>query len=536
MSRDNPRMTALLAILCAFAGSSTGCSSDDSMMMNGNDLPIVCQPGAADGSFWLTEGELVEVTVGCQLADAEPLPGDRFVFDSLPPGATYDPATATLSWTPDLDQAAVYDLGLSVTDLDGNGDIDSDSAGNPDLRESGAFRIGVADRFDDPENLPIADPYTYTHEFGVPVFHLLATPTDASAYTPTRIIYQGRAYTAEAKLRGRTSLGYPKNSYTLKFPANYALSEPERDFIDKQRVVLTQHFDDNSYFRTRLAFDAWNLLDPTVTVQTYSAVVYIEGEFMGIYTAGDHVDDDLMVAHGLPQAGNLYKATNHDANFRLVTRTGDPKSTLHQGYEKKAGDPASGPGAFDDLDQLVNFVATSSDSEFAAQIATLIDTDDYMNWLILASFISAGDSGGKNSYHYHHTDTLWHAIPWDFNGSFGQAWNTLRTSSQSVDYFAWTNEIFTRMRNDPTLAGVLAQRFRGALDDSFSVEAWNARIDQYRVDLPAAVIARDQARWGELMLSFDRWSDRPDLTTPDEEIAYIRAWLAERHAVYDALY
>lgn len=527
--------TVFLAL--AILWSSPGCSSDDIMMMNEQD-PL-CQPGAAgpdelfQDAYWLTEGESIEIVVACQLADAPALTGDDFAFETLPAGATYDPATATLSWTPGLDQAAVHDLVLSVPGLADALDQDLDDARD----ESSTIRIGVADRFDDPDNLPIADPYTYTHEYGVPVFHLLATPDDPDAYTPTRIIHQGRAYTAEAKQRGRTSLGYPKNSYTLKFPKNYLLSEPEHDFLEKQRVVLTQPFDDNSYLRTRLAFDAWNLLDPTVQVQSYSAVVYIEGQFMGVYTASDHIDSDLMAAHGLPEAGNLYKATNHDANFRLETLRGDPKTTPHQGYEKKSGLPEAGqPGAFDDLDQLVQFVATSSDGEFAADLARHIDIDDYMSWLVLVSFTSAGDSGGKNSYHYHHTGTLWKAIPWDFNGSFGQAWNTRRTSVESVDYFEWTNEIFTRMRADPAMAEILSRRFRSALDGPFAADAWNGRIDAYLDELPDPVIARDQARWGELMLTFDPWSDREDLTTPAEEIDYIRTWLTERHAVYDALY
>src|SRR5690606_28300154 len=143
-------------------------------------------------------------------------------------------------------------------------------------------------------------------------------------------------------------------------------------------------FDVDSYGRQRLAFGLWHLLDPThVQVQSFMAVVYLEDEFRGLYTIMDHVDDELMAHHGLG-AGSLYKALNHNANFRATRYpNGSPKESLSEGYEKKKGEPESGPGASDDLEELVRFVVESDDATFAAEIGERIDLASYMDWLIL---------------------------------------------------------------------------------------------------------------------------------------------------------
>lgn len=479
----------------------------------------LCRPGP----FWLTEGETVTIDVLCAPPD-DPVAGSDVTFADLPAGASYDAASARLTWTTALDQAAVYEI---TAELPGRG-------------ESAVLTVGVADAWDHPDNVPIVDPAKYPMEHGLPVFFLSPAPEDPENYNPVLVTYRGQTRMVKGKMRGRTSLDYPKNSYTLEFPRSAPFDDPASagGFMNKHKIVLGSPFDDNSYVRQRLAFELWNLLDPAhVQVQSYLAVLYLDGQFWGVYTVMDHVDDELMDANGLGNDGHLYKTTNHHANFRATRAFSDtPKQSLTEGYEKKNGDPETGPGAFDDLVELISFVIESNDETFAAEIGTRMELGSYMDWQILITFLAGDDNAGKNTYHYHELGGPWHVIPWDFNATSGQDYQTQRRSAADLDHYESMNRLFERFRAVPALREQLDARFREALETVLTVAETNALIDEIVAELGPAMAARDQARWGAEYESYDDWSSRTDFTTPAEEVEYVRSWIVERWTALAEMY
>jgi spore coat protein H len=207
-------------------------------------------------------------------------------------------------------------------------------------------KVGVADNWRDPSNEPLKDVTRYTEEYGLPVFHLAGgTELDPDTYSPVSITYRGHTYTAQAKLRGSSSLSFPKNSYTMKFAAEDPFNEPALGggFTERRSLVLVNTFNDNSYLRSRLGFELWSRLSPeAIPVRTFSVVVFLDGAYYGLYTVVDHVNARHMKANGLSEEGNLYKAETGGANFRLVDQFGRPKPHLHVGFEKKDGQPPGG--------------------------------------------------------------------------------------------------------------------------------------------------------------------------------------------------
>jgi CotH protein len=485
-----------------------------------------CQPRAAGGPFWLEEGETIELTIEC--ATGAPLPLGGVDAVDLPAHASFDAARGVLTFSPELDQAGVYALELRV-------------AGSTDR---GEVEVQVADRFDAPGNAPV-NPATYTEEFGLPVVHLTVDAAiDDEAYLPATITYRGHTFEgAQAKYRGRTSLGYPKNSYTLKFTKEDRFGEPLRapGLEGKRKVTLTTTFDDNSYLRTRLAFELWNRIgQPHVDVQAYNAVVYLNGEFWGVYTVTDHVDRHLMEDYALEEDGNLYKARTNDANFRL-TRAAPPyvpKDTLSEGYTKEEGEPAAGePGANADIEALVSWVATSTREQFRAELDTHIAREEYENWWLLISLILAGDSAGKNSYHYHDplagaADARFHVVPWDFNDSFGQTFyndHTGREATRDLEKLSEYNLLFQRLLGDPETRAPLTARYRVALDDEWELGSVLAAFDTWAAQNEPAAL-RDERRWGTDYAAYFAARRSSGLTTHREEIAYVRSWIIERWA------
>jgi len=386
---------------------------------------------------------------------------------------------------------------------------------------------------------PEVDAFELIEQDGLPVVHLwVADDVDALEHRPARLVYRGREHEGvQAKYRGQTSLAYPKKSFTVKLSADDPFDEPEHGMTSRRRVVLTTTFDDNSYLRQRLAYALWNRLQPRIEVRAFNAVLYLNGRYHGLYLVSDHVDDDLMAAHGLWAGGNLYKARNHDANLRLVDRWGEPKTALETGYTKEEGEPEQGqPGAFDDLHALITWADTAPDDELVAQLDEVLDRADFTAWLVLVSAIDAMDSAGKNGYLYHDPrpaapDPRWHYVPWDFNASFGQDWQTWRLSSRgALSFYDRQNALFQRFTGVGALQEASAQRYRAALAGALSASEVLALFDAYADEIAEAA-QRDERTWSAPMRAYDWGGREQPFTDFDQERAYVRQWIAERWAL-----
>jgi spore coat protein H len=487
------------------------------------DPPVArppCAPRAVGGPFWLTEQESIEIELEC--ATAMSVPGEAFVPQNLPANAEYDAEARRLRFWPALDQAGVYDIQIAM-------------AGSADV---GHVEVQVADRFDELGNLPV-DPATYGREFGLPVLHLGVDPAiSADGYTPAAITYQGHRFDgAEAKYRGQTSLKYPKKSFTLKFAKTDRFNDLQRTpgFVQKRKLTLTTAFDDNSYLRTRLAFQLWNQLPGAhIRVQTYNVVVYLNGLFQGLYTLTDHVDGNLMEDSGLYEDGNLYKARGHDANFRL-TRAVAPfadKALLLEGYTKEEGIPLSGePGAYDDIEALVGWVATANRESFLTELDTRIVQREYEDWWLLVGFLEAFDSASKNSYHYRDNrvgapDGRFHLVPWDFNDSFGQTWRTARRAfTRNPEELTIRNYLFERLLLEPETRGPLLTRYLSLLENEWELGSILAQVDAWANEIHPVAL-RDESQWAAAYAAY--FNQRTDLTNHDQEVAYVRQWISDR--------
>ncbi len=504
----------------ALALALTGCSSPAApgsvaaLLTGGWDDPGACIP-MAGGPHWIEEGEGVRTKVRCSTG-RELAPGAVRVA-GLPEGARFDAVQAELRWTPRLDQAGVYEIPIHV-----------DETG-----ETGSVKIGVADAFGAPGNVPIADPALYAEEMGLPVFHLEADQEmSLDAYAPVEIVYRGHRYAAEARLRGRTSMYYPKRGLALRFQKADRFDEPEHGggFRRRRKLVLISNFDDNSYLRPRLSFELWNRLQPSVPVKSWSAVVYLNGAFHGLFTVADFVDADLFEMAGLPGTGNLYKAVDHDADFQDRTPRGS-------GFEKTEGWPPAGDAAaFDDLAALIAFVAHAPDAAFRDEVGTWLELGDYGAWWILTSAIAAIDSMGKNAYHYHPSGSeRWRVVPWDFNASWGQSWDTRRLEHHAdpVEMGKSANRLFARLILDPLHADALRARYREALERELHIEHVLALVDALATEVAGAA-RRDERRWGAAYRDYGPWRDREDFTDHAREVEHIRSWAKARWALLAA--
>ncbi|MDP2306740.1 MAG: CotH kinase family protein [Pseudomonadota bacterium] len=467
-----------------------------------------CDPGAPP--VYGVEGEPLSFTIGCTGAGA----AASFSAPSLPAGATFDAGTAVVSWTPGPADAGHY--AMAVTSSGEGSDV-------------GVVDVWVADGWEAADNVAV-DPRTYLEEHGLPVMHLeRPSTTNDTDDVEAVLVYRGKPYAVNLKYRGAASSYYPKRSYTVSFSAEDRFEDEAEGFDDRRKIVVTTLFDDNSYLRQLLCYELWSAMDDSDSpggrhdIQTFLSVLYVNGEYEGIFLISDHIDGEYWEDHGYYEDGSLFKSVTHEGNF-YDNYGGTPKSTWHDGYEKQEGQEDE----WFELDVLVEFVATASDADFTAHIEEYVVIEEIADWWILVRYTEADDSGGKNAYLYVDPTTgIAHHAPWDFNHALGQTWQTERQASATNYDFFWTNNLFNRLVADPVHGPRMEARMREQLAGPFSASAIQGRIDGW-IDRIEPSAERDWRKWQDSYRGYGGWSWRTDWTSHDEEVEYLRTWVDER--------
>ena len=484
-----------------------------------------CGLQVTSGSPYFREGETLSVQVACT-SGLSPAEAGVEVF-GLPDGAIFGSGAGILEWETDGRDGGRLDLTFTAPVAGG---------GPP---ETEVLTLWVADDPDAPA-ARAPDPMTYTEEWGLPVVHIEVGQDMTQSEQPAVITVRGEQVEGAAKIRGAFSASYTKPSYTLDFDSA-ELGVAEWGDRTRGHMVLITSFDDISYVRQKLVYDLWAEMADfqdvhRLTPRTFFAVVYINGEYQGLYTGCDRIDDEFVRHMGFEDGeGNLYKAVSHDANFKLERSNGSPKSWLGAGYEKAEGLPEND---FSDLEALVAAVGGDSNAGIASGVHP-IQLDEFMDWFLLVTYTLAEDSAGKNSYLYTGPDSPdFRFIPWDFNHSWGQDWRTLREAPDAENEYRWHNRIFIALQDDPTLRAQLDARAAALHQDGPLNAAWvSERLDAYYETLGPGP-ARDWAHWRSAHRSFGGWAslrnDANDWEEHASEVEYLRDWVVARDEWFEA--
>ncbi len=490
------------------------------------ELPPPCAPAATLPASDVVEGDAYAITWTCSAPGAAQ---DDHTLNLItgPPGATIgaDGWTVTVQTDPSSAGPASFFVEVAHERVAG-------------LPETATAEVWVNNGPPgDPTDVPV-DPTVYDTEFGLPVIHLFPTAEPTEEYVLATIVVGGEEQVAaEMKLRGASSLSYPKQSYTLRSQPADKFDLDAYGLDNRDRLVLISTFDDNSYVRQKMAYDLWEdiadhfgLTDRPAPHASF-AVVYLDGRYHGLYVAIDHIGTEYFESFGLASEGNVYKSVNHDANFKRVLADGSTKTDLSSGWEKKDGlDPVD----TSDLEALTAFAADNNAATFWADAPTLLDVAAFQDWFLFVSFTLASDSAGKNAYLYHLPGVhLWQYTPWDLNHSWGQSWTTTRTAVSDYDDFRSRNQIFTHFHDDPLGSTTLWSR-HASLSTPGGPLSRTALLDAFTEAKTAvgASARRDWGVWGADYRSFSRWSSRTDFTDVDGEWAYLEQWISDRPAEF----
>lgn len=395
---------------------------------------------------------------------------------------------------------------------------------------------------------------------------------EADAARPDTVI------TAKYKIRGASSSGKRKKSYAIKL---YDASGSSFDYSflglrSDNNWILDAMYIDGACMRNRVATDLWNdfSVRPYYAAKEKKALtgtrghfveVFMDGTYHGLYCMTEKLDrkqlklkkyqaaDSTAAGSTGKVRGLLYKTSSwdyavhmghySDRNYYPGTSPSGYSNTLgHEtwySYELKYPDYAEEAVEFGPMYNAVNFVCTSSQSDFESGVKSYFDFATTRDYYLFIDLLLATDNHGKNMFYYvydHSKSDLVGMAPWDLDGTFGINWagSTSLTSdaTQDFDTFLWQREngqmgLYDKLALSTTLSwdNYLAARYATLRRSQFQPAALAQRFATYAslfADSHADV--REQNKWGRYH------------ATIQTSATYAQEWVQERVAALDQKY
>ena len=263
-------------------------------------------------------------------------------------------------------------------------------------------------------------------------------------YFPARFIFDdgnGRDTVEDIgfRLRGNTSLYSEKKSFKVSFNTY----EPGRRYQEVKKINLNGNHNDPTMIREKLYYDIWNRFG--LPERRVSFVrLYINDEYMGLYTNLEEMDKDWLARSYDDNDGNLYKCT-YPAPLSYL-------GTNPQVYKDVESSTASGGRAYDlqtneleddysDLAELITGLHQPAVAAFPANISQMLDVNTYLKALAVEVICGHWDNYAynQNNYFLYHdpTDGLFDFISYDADNTMGVDWFGIDWTTQ--DPYHWIN-------------------------------------------------------------------------------------------------
>jgi hypothetical protein len=275
------------------------------------------------------------------------------------------------------------------------------------------------------------------------------------------------------RIRGDSSRQYPKKSLKIEsdgepFPSGNDVLNLNADWLDR------------SYLRTVMA----STLFARAGVPCFDASharLHLNGEYFGLYVEVQNMDEEFLLANGLNQDGNLYKATRDGASLTL-------EEDLHALWEKKTNEN----GDWSDLEQLVVDLAAVSDEDFATWAAEALDRDEIVSFVACNALLANGSTYYHNYYMYRDPAGAgdWQAFPWDLDKTFagyGANYNYDRTSPSVLPDNPLPEHVFA----SPAAFDLFHARVDELIATVFNLEFYDPLIDSLCTSIEASVADDD---------------------------------------------
>ena len=236
--------------------------------------------------------------------------------------------------------------------------------------------------------------------------------------------------------QGHNTLNYPKKNYTIRLYDDENITQKHKLIFEgwrrEHKYVLKANYRDISQARNLLAADLWadmaacrtNLFDTLRGTPNYGAVdgfpviVYLNGDFLGLYTLNLHIDDDLyQMDHSYDAVMIANDTEPKETRFYALASFEDQKNSWEVEF---CGTGQEDQWAKDKLNELIQFVMTSEDDAFREHLADHLDVDGAIDYLLFLYVTGLQRNASKDLVFlkYHDCD-VWIPTVYDMERAFG---------------------------------------------------------------------------------------------------------------------
>jgi len=252
----------------------------------------------------------------------------------------------------------------------------------------------------------------------------------------------------------------------------------------------------------------------------------LDGDWRGIYMLTERVkrdDDRIDIALDAAGDGSSFILKQDEDGFFALGFAHGAWRTIYPNEDRATAGQIAGISAT---------LAAWQDAVAGAggDIFDLVDLDSAVDFVLLQEFAKNNDAYFLSVHVWKDRGGLIHFTPWDLDLSFGQP-----LYNESYDPHGWIMyrpAMITAMAADPRFQSRLVERWAqlraGVLSGDFLTE----RID-FHLETIAPRVADNFARWPIDQIQFLDNQLYP-VSSFDEEIGLVRAWIAERLVWMDA--
>lgn len=340
---------------------------------------------------------------------------------------------------------------------------------------------------------------------------------------PCEIKFCQTCDTMQGKLknRGGISSQFYKHSFSLNLKKDTVLFSNWKKDDD---FIINATYIDKTMMRHELSYFMFNQLSPqNITSKCAYKHVYLNDNYEGLYVVMQEVDKSLVGIDKTKEGSYLLKDGGLFREDLSTFQAQDSGNIFQIKHPKKftATDVSS-------IQSLWSFLHESTDEEFIANVASLFDFDQMVDYHLLLLLTNNGDGVVKNFYWYKNPAHPWRIVPWDYDDSFGRNGdNTLQTNESGWERNILLKRLFDLNVND--YRNLLNAKWEAVKSNQLSYAQIHNFILLKQAQLQSIGLDKNIEKWP---IDGQGYADK---ATFEEEIILMDTWIQQRLPKIDSM-